>query len=153
MKKILLAAFISASVMACTNEADSSTELNDTTDNAANATGSYTEKEGDVTYRNGKVMVWRDNQWVEAENDVEVNGMTVRKTGVIVRDGEEVEMEEGEVVGPDDRYFDEAGNAIQDGWDGLKKGAHEAKEGVKKGYNEAKDEVKEVFDGKERDNN
>jgi hypothetical protein len=152
MKKMLFIAGIATCMFACTNETKDSTtgvkpdSANNTTNNTANVPATYTSSEGDVSYRNGKVMVWRNNQWVVADNDVTLdNGIIVRRNGRLVRDNEEIEFEDGIIVDKSGRFFDKTGNAIEDGWDGIKKGAKEAKEGVKKGAKEVKEEVKDVF--------
>lgn len=150
MKKIFLMTGMAACLFACNNETqDSITTVK--TDSATNTgkttTVVYTPTEGDVTYKNGTLMVWRSNSWVEADADVTLdNGIVVRRDGKIVRDEEEVEFEDGIVVDKSGRFFDKAGNIIEDGWEGVKKGAKEAKEGAEKGFNEAKEEVKDVFD-------
>jgi hypothetical protein len=150
MKKMLLLVGLAACVVACTNETDSATTTTttrtDTSNNTAATTTTYTATEGDVTYRNGRVQVWRNNSWVDSDQDVTLdNGVVVRRNGRAVRNNEEVELEDGMVVNKSGRFFDKAGNVIEDGWDGVKKGANEAKEGVKKGFNEAKEEVKDVL--------
>jgi len=150
MKKMFFIAGIATCMFACTNETKDSTttvkpdSATNTTNNTANKPTTYTSSEGDVSYRNGKVMVWRNNEWVVADNDVTLdNGIVVRRNGRLVRDNEEVEFEDGVVVDKSGRFFDKAGNVIEDGWDGVKKGAKEAKEGVKKGANEVKDVFKD----------
>jgi hypothetical protein len=96
-------------------------------------------------------LVWKNNDWVAADNDVTLdNGIVVRRNGRVVRDKEEVELEDGVVVNRSGRFFDKAGNVIEDGWDGVKKGAKEAKDGIKKGANEVKEEVKDVFNNDDR---
>jgi hypothetical protein len=150
MKKMFLLAGLTASLFACTNETGSTTTTTtkvDSSNNAATTTTTYTSSEGDVTYRNGKVLVWRNNNWVDADNDVTLDdGTVVRKNGKVVRNDEERDMEDGVVIDKTGRFFDKAGNTIEDGWNGLKKG-------VKKGYNETKEEVKDVLDKDEKDKN
>jgi hypothetical protein len=151
MKKMLLVVGIATSVFACTNETDSTTTTTttrvDSANNTATSTTTYRASDGDVTYRNGKVLVWRNNDWVDADNDVTLNdGTVVRKDGKAVRNNEERDLEDGVVIDKTGRFFDKAGNTIEDGWQGLKKG-------VKKGYNETKEEVKDVLDKDEKQNN
>ena len=50
------------------------------------------------------------------------NGITVRRNGRVVRDGNEIELAEGEVVTRTGNFFDRAGNAIEKGWDKTKHG-------------------------------
>lgn len=160
MKKILLMAGLTAGILSCSNDTTKSDttigdSANNTSTNAANATTTYTSTEGDVSYRDGRVMVWRNNAWVDADNDMTLDdGTVVRKNGRIVRNGEERELEDGAVVTKTGRFFDKAGNAIENGWEGLKKGTKEAAEEVKDGFNKAKDGVKDaVNDNDKKDNN
>jgi len=157
MKKVFLMTAIAATCFACSNDANNSAATKDsaanssnsTSTNAANApgTGTYNASEGDVTYRDGRVRVWRNNEWVDSDNDVTLDdGVVIRRNGRAVRNGEEVELEDGTVVNKSGRFFDRAGNAIENGWDGLKKG-------VKKGYNEVKEEVKDATNNNENKNN
>ncbi len=140
MKKLIMAAGLTAFLFSCNDEkTDSATTVTDSTTNTTTNTTANTAKraqaEGDVTYRGGKVMVWKNNAWVEADADVKMEkGYVVRKNGRIVRDGEEYEFKEGVVVSREGDFFDDAGDAIQDGWDG-----------VKKGWKNVKEEVKDVF--------
>jgi hypothetical protein len=61
----------------------------------------------------------------------------VRKNGEVKKGDDVVVLKDGEVVDRSGRFFDNAGNAIEDAWDATKKG-------VKK----AGQEVKEVFSNK-----
>ena len=139
MKKIFLAAGI-AFLLSCNDEKkDSETKTETTTSKT------YTESEGDVSYRGGKVMVYRNNAWVEADDDITLeNGIVVRRTGRVAKDNEVYELEDGVVVTKTGNFFDKAGNAIEDGW-----------EGVKKGFKNVKEEVKDVLtpDSKEKNPN
>ena len=156
MKKFLLLAGMSAFIFACNDTTTSTNVENDSTDHAAaseNRVGDrYTESDGDVSYRNGKVVVWRNGEWVESNEDVTLdNGVVVRRTGRVERNGEVVELEDGEVVTRTGRFFDKAGNAIEDAWDATKKGARKAGDAIEKGANKVGDEVKDVFDN-DKDN-
>jgi hypothetical protein len=126
MKKILVAAGI-LFLAACNNEkSDANTTETTTTQRT------YTASEGDVSYRDGKVVVYRNNAWVDADNDVTVdNGIIVRRNGRVVKDNEEYELEEGVVVTKTGDFWDKAGNAIEDGWEGIKRAFRKVKEEVK----------------------
>ena len=103
MKKIIGLAFVAAALVACSdNQADNATlESGDTMssptvtsepamDNTADTssvttsttTTTYTPGEGDVTYRDKKVRVRRNNDWVDADKDVTLDDGTV-----VYRDG------------------------------------------------------------------
>lgn len=160
MKKIFLMAGLAAGILSCSNDTTQSNTAGDsasnTSTNAANApaTTTYTAAEGDVSYRDGRVVVWRNNAWVDADNDMTLDdGTVVRRNGRVVRNGEERELEDGVVVTKTGRFFDKAGNAIENGWEGLKKGAGEAAEGVKEGFNKAKEGVKDAVTDDDKKNN
>ncbi len=127
MKSILVAAGVLL-LCSCNDEnKDSTTTQETTTTNTA-----YSAGEGDVSYRGGKVVVYRNGAWVDADNDVTLdNGIIVRRTGRVVKDNEEYELEEGVVVTKRGDFWDKAGNAIEDGWEGVKRGFRKVKEEVK----------------------
>jgi hypothetical protein len=133
MKKIFVLVVSAASLIACNNDGtDTTTTIkSDTASNSATAY-SYTPAEGDVSYRNGKVVVWRDNDWVIADDDVTLDdGIVVRKNGEVRRGDDVIVLKDGEVVDRSGRFFDKAGNAIENGWDAAKKGVKKAGEEVK----------------------
>lgn len=146
MKKFLTIALAAVTLAACENATDTAstedtvtTTTTTTSDNAA-----YAPAEGDVTRRDGKVMVMRNGEWVEADRDVELdNGVIVYKDGRVVRDGNEVELEDGEVVNKTGDFFDRSGRAIENAW-------KDAKEGVKEAGRDVKDAVKDA--GRKIDN-
>lgn len=147
MKKYLLSAAVAAFLFACNNSADTKTAGKDSLDGTnvnPPAVAVYAPVEGDVRYKGGEVQVWKNGAWVKADADVTIDdGITVRRNGRVVRDGDEYEIEDGAVVTKTGRFIDKAGNAIEDGWNG-----------VKKGWKNAKEEVKDVFkdDKKKKDN-
>ena len=148
MKKLFVLSIVGATVLISCNsenkETTSTTINSDTTENAAaSSTTTYAPGEGDVSYRNGKVVVWRNNDWVETDEDVTLNdGVVVRKNGEVKRGDDIVKLEEGETVDRSGRFFDKAGNAIEDAWDATKKGVKKAGE-----------EVKDVFTDDDKKNN
>jgi len=128
MKKILVIAGIGF-LLSCNNEKKDSAA---TTETETTTSTTYTASEGDVTYKGGKVLVYRNNSWVDADGDITVdNGIVVRRTGRVVKDNDEYELEEGVVVTRTGNFFDRAGNTIEDGWEGVKKGFRKVKEEVK----------------------
>lgn len=150
MKKIIAMAFAAVSLAACNDgEADNTvvdtdtttTTTTTTTDNAA----AYTPAEGDVTYREKKVMVYRNGQWVETEEDVRLeNGVVVSREGKVTRDGKEIELEEGEVVNRTGNFFDKTGRAIENAWDTVKVDIKDAGQAVEKGAKKVGKEVKDA---------
>src|SRR5687767_14266912 len=134
MKKIFAIAIVAGSFTACNDSnTDQSSVGTDTTSTTTTTTTTtqYTPSEGDVSYRNGKVVVWKNNDWVEAEEDVTLsNGVVVRKNGEVRRGDDVVVLKDGEVVDKSGNFFDKTGNAIEDAWDATKKGAKKAGEAV-----------------------
>jgi hypothetical protein len=152
MKKIIGLAFVAASLAACSdNQADNATlESGDTissptvtTEPAMDNTGdtssvttnstttTYTPAEGDVTYREKKVRVMRNSQWVDADKDVTLdNGTVVYRDGRVKREDREIRLNEGEVVTRTGNFFDKTGRAIENAWDATKDGAKKAGKAV-----------------------
>ena len=84
MKKIIAMAFAGLSLAACNNDADTASVETDTTTTTTTTTTTYTPVDGDVTYRENKVMVMRNGEWVEADDDVTLdNGVVVYRTGKV----------------------------------------------------------------------
>ncbi|MEJ7912646.1 MAG: hypothetical protein WKF70_05785, partial [Chitinophagaceae bacterium] len=82
--------------------------------------------------------------------------------GEVRRNKEVVTLREGEVVTRTGNFFDEAGNAIEDGWDATKRGAVKAGDAIERGAEKAGnaiekgarkvgEETKDVFDGNRKD--
>lgn len=115
-----------------TDYADTASMMtNSTTDN----TVTYSPSEGDIAYKDGKVMVWKNNAYVVSEKDVTLDdGIVVKRNGNVSRNGKVVRLEEGETMSRTGRFFDRTGKAIEDGWDATKRG-------VKKATNKLKDAV------------
>ncbi len=102
----------------------------------------YSPAEGDATYRNGKLMVWKGNDWTEAEGDVTMqNGVVVTRKGEARRNNDVVVLDDGEVVNRSGNFFDKTGNAISDGWDATKKGVKKAGKAVGKAAEKTKEAI------------
>ncbi|MEO6129252.1 MAG: DUF6799 domain-containing protein [Ferruginibacter sp.] len=158
MKKIIAAGIICLAFTACTdsaktNDVTTTTTTTDTTsimdpkvDTVATAVV-YTPAEGDVIFRNGKVLVWHSNAYVVTDKDVTLeSGVVVKPNGEVVRDDETVTLNDGEAVSATGRFFNKAGNVIEDGWQGAKKGVKKAGEGIKKAAKKTGEAVKSVVD-------
>jgi predicted small secreted protein len=129
MKKILGMMAAVFTLAACNDGTDNATvETRDTTTmTTTNTASAYSASEGDVTYRNNKVLVMRNGEWVETNEDVTLdNGVVVKPNGRVVRNNEEIEMEDGEVVTRTGNFFDRTGQAIEDAWDATKRGVKKA---------------------------
>ena len=130
MKKILVVPAI-AFLASCNNE-----KADTTTNETTTTTKTYEPGEGDVSYRDGRLVVYRNNAWVDADADVTLdNGIVVRRTGRVVKDNEEYELEDGVVVTKEGDFWDKAGNAIEDGWEGIKKAFRKVEAEVKDAVN------------------
>src|SRR3954469_15639555 len=95
MKKVLALAFAGLSLAACNDNrtdnstVDSATRMDtssanmdtgmsvDTSHNTAVTSSAYSPSEGDVTYRERKVRVYRSGAWVDADKDVTLDDGTV----------------------------------------------------------------------------
>lgn len=153
MKKIAMIAGAFAFFTAC----DSAERTETTIENADSATNSavvteqttrtYSPADGDVTYRGGKVMVYRNNDWVEADEDVTLEGgVVVKRNGEVVRDGKTVKLEEGESIDRSGNFWNSVGDAIEDGWDATKEGAKDAGQAIKKGAQEVGGAIESAVD-------
>jgi hypothetical protein len=125
MKNVILVTMV-AVMLSCNTKTETTTK----TDTSANA--AYAPSEGDVTKRNGEVMVWHDGEWKAADNDVHLDGgVVVNRKGEVTRDDKIIVLDDGEVVDKSGRFFDKAGNAVDDAWDATKKGMKKAGEEIK----------------------
>ncbi len=161
MKKFFVLAGMAAILTACNNDGSSDNTVNndslrqDSINQANSASSNYQAAEGDVSYRNGKLVVWRNNAWVDNDADVTLdNDVVVRRSGRVERNGDTVELEDGEVVTKTGRFFDRAGNAIEDAWDATKRGAKKVGSTIEKGADKAAGEVKDALkdDDKKKNN-
>lgn len=153
MKKIIAAGMVCLAFTACTNSTktneviatDTSATVMEPKGDAVVTTVVYTPAEGDVIYRDGKVMVWHSNAYVVTNKDVKLdNGLVVKPNGDVVREDETVTLDDGEAVSATGRFFNKAGNVIEDGWKGAKKGVKKAGEGIKKAAKETGEAVKSI---------
>jgi hypothetical protein len=115
--------------------------------NNTNTSNAYAPAEGDVTRRDGKVMVMRNGQWVAADKDVNMdNGVVVRRNGRVTREGKEIELEDGEVVNRTGNFFDRTGRTLEKGWDRTKEGAKEMGKDIRDATRKAGDKVEDAVD-------
>jgi hypothetical protein len=160
MKKILGLAIVSMAIFAC-NDTQSPSINEDTRDTStvietpppATTETVYVPAEGDYTYREKKVMVMKNGEWVEVDKEVRLdNGTVIEKNGTVKRDGKEVKLEEGTVVNKEGNFFDKTGHAIENAWeatkDGVKKAGNEIEKGAEKVGDEAHDATHDDYDEK-----
>ena len=156
MKRILVFALAASSMAACNDQKSTETTTTvssdtamivtpDVTSSTTTTTTAYTPAEGDIMYRDGKVMVWRNNDYVLADKDVNLDdNIVVRKNGEVTRNGVVVRLEDGQAVTKTGRFFNKAGEAIDDAWDATKAGVKKAANAVGKGAKNVGEEVKEA---------
>ena len=155
MKKIILMALVAGSFAACNDEKKTEvtttatdTSMTVTPDETVSITTTasvYAPAEGDIIYRGGKVMVWRNGMYVASDNDVTLdNGIVVNRNGQATRNGVVVTMEDGETVTRSGRWYNKAGEGIDDAWDATKKGVRKAANAVEKGAKKVGEEIKDV---------
>lgn len=140
-----------------TGNAGTGTSSTTTTTTSTSSSQAYAPAEGDVTRRSGKVMVYHNSNWVSADRDMNGdNGVTISRSGTVTRDGQTVEIQEGETVNRSGSFFDKAGNAISNAWDKTKEVGkdvgHGAKEVGKEVGHAAKKVGSKVKDAVDKDN-
>ena len=153
MKNVMAIVLLAASISACNTQETKTTTVDEGIDTTVAVTPvtpsttsvTYTPADGDVRYTNGKVVVWRNNDWVESDKDVTLeNGIVVRRNGEVKRNDDVIVLEDGQTVTRSGNFFDKAGNAIEDGWDATKKGVGKAADATKKGVTKAGEAVKKA---------
>jgi hypothetical protein len=145
MKKFIAMSLVALSLAACNDESKSSTTSDTAVTTTANpdttsattttttttSNSSYTASEGDVSYRNKKLMVYRNGEWVESKEDAHLdNGLVIYRNGRATRDGKEIHLEDSVVVDHSGKFFDRTGNAIDNAWDKTKEGVKDAGKAV-----------------------
>lgn len=137
MKQIIALAFAGLLLAAC-NDTATKTETVETSDTVApvtttttTTTSNYTASEGDISRRNGKVMVMHNGEWVEADAEVKLdNGVVIYRDGRVVNADKEMELQEGEIISKTGAFFDRTGNAIENAWDDTRRGVKKAGKAV-----------------------
>lgn len=149
MKKIFALAFIAVGFAACNNQADNKENADTMTmavvTDTLPAKPVITYNEGDVSRRDGKVVVYKNGQWAPIEKDVTLeDGTTVTVKGEArSKDGKVYVIEDGYYVTRAGRFFDRTGAAIENAWDKTKEGVKNAAEATKDGVQKAGEAIKE----------
>lgn len=156
MKKILALAFASTWFLACTDTEttdiesdtrDTSTAIGNPPDNA----GTYTPADGDVQYRDDKVHVMRNGQWVVTDDDITLDdGSVVERDGRVRKDDKEIELEEGETVDKTGTFFDRTGRAMENAWADAKEGVRKAGDKIERGAEKAGDKIDNATDDNDK---
>lgn len=155
MKKLFALAFIAVGFAACNNDANDkdgvdTLAVNTTTNETNNVVvqpqqPAITYTEGDVSRRDGKVVVYKGGQWAPVEKDVVLeDGTVVNVKGEAKnKEGKVYVMEDGYYVTKAGRFFDRTGAAINNAWEATKNGVENAAQATKEGINKAADAVKD----------
>jgi hypothetical protein len=138
MKKTILISCLALAFAACVNPGTTKNESApqaDTTDKSTLSVTPYTPTQGDVTFRDKQLLIYKDDKWVATDKVQTMgNGIIVYTNGT-VKNGELTDtLAQGEIVSHSGDLYDKAGNAIHDAWSA-------AKEGVNKAGDAAKDEI------------
>jgi hypothetical protein len=151
MKKYALIAISCLAFAACANRDkenpnDTSTVTTTTT---TEETIAYKPVDGDMMYSNGKLMVMRNGTWVEADDDVKVEGgIVVYRNGHVTREDKTVVLSDGEIVDHSGNILDRTGRAIDNAWQDTKQGVKEVGREARNAAKEVGQEAKEAVDGK-----
>lgn len=147
MKKIFLAVSVAALFTACNSQGsqtDATTTNTDTTDRSMMSTTAYTPTEGDATFKDQDLMVYKGDKWVATDKEMTMGNGVIVYTNGTVKNGEITDtLAEGEIVSHTGDLYDKAGNAIHDAWDATKKGVNDAGDAVEEGAKKAGDAAKE----------
>lgn len=156
MKRMIAVAMAALALGACNSTSTETTDKDTvvasdtvaTMPTEAQTTTSYNPAEGDVTYRNSKVMVWQNGDWVESEKDVTLDdGVVVYRNGKVKKADRVVVLDDGEVVTKTGNFFDKTGRAIENAWEATKEGVEDAADAVKKAGKKVGEKAKDVVDG------
>ncbi|RYZ22438.1 MAG: hypothetical protein EOO16_09130 [Chitinophagaceae bacterium] len=124
-----------------------------TTTTSTSSSNAYAPSEGDVSRSNGKVVVYRNGQWTSTTSDVRLdNGATVNSNGRITYNGQDRDLEEGEHVTKAGRFFDKAGNGIENAWDATKSGVKKGAKAVGNAAEKVGSKVKDAVTNDNKDN-
>ncbi|MBX3253820.1 MAG: hypothetical protein KF862_06730 [Chitinophagaceae bacterium] len=156
MKKMFFIAATAVVLAACDSNGSEETTGTDVTltpaetgkENVADKV-TYVAEDGDVMWKDGKLLVYKDGNWSVAEKDITLNdGTTISLKGDVTKEGKTITIKEGESVKKTGEFFDKAGDAISNAWDaakeGVKDGANAVKEGVTDAANAVKEEAKDA---------
>jgi hypothetical protein len=158
MKKMFLLAFASVWMIACNENNPDSINKDTRTDSViateppVTSVDAYAPREGDVTYREHKLMIMKNGEWVESDKDVTMNnGVVVHRSGKASKDNKDVDVEEGVVVDKNGNFFDKAGHAIDNAWESTKHGVKKAGNEIEKGAKKVKEKTKDALHDDDND--
>ena len=108
-------------------------------------TTSFTATEGDITKKDGVVLVYKNGNWVAVDNDINLgNGISVSKSGEVKKDGKTITIDDGAFINKAGAFFDKTGTAISNAWDNAKNAANNVAGDVKQEAGKAIDAIQEA---------
>lgn len=156
MKKIFGILLISGSIIACDDARNNNNSIgspgNAEATDETKASPAYVAEDGDIMYKDGKILVRKDGDWKERDTKVTLdNGAVVYTDGLVVKDEKEIKLQEGEVISEEGDVFDKAGNKIEAAWKDVKEGVKDAGNEIEKGAKKAGDKVDDAVDHDDHD--
>ena len=133
--------------------------------------GTYTAADGDITKKDGVVMVHKNGSWVALDKEISLgNGITVSTSGEVNKDGKLILLDDGGFINKAGDFFDKTGATISNVWDKAKdaaahisgnvtqeaakavdaiqqaapKSVEAAKDGLQKGLDKVKEEAQKI---------
>lgn len=156
MKKLFVLAAMAAGFASCGNNATTTeaepskveTEVTTPDPGTGNETTEvttiYKAADGDITLKEGKLMVYKNGDWIVAEKDITLDdGTVVTVKGDATKDGKTVTIKEGESVSKVGQFFDKTGKAVSNAWDATKEGVKDAGKAVREKAEQAGEAIKE----------
>ncbi len=142
MKKILAIALFATVFTACNNEAEN-TKPEDTL-GTKEVTTTYTSADGDLTWKESKLYVYKNGEWVLVDKDITLaDGTIITVNGEVKKGDKTINLKEGEKVTTVGEFIDNTGKKIENAWDATKEGVSDAADKVKEGAKETGEKIKE----------
>lgn len=151
MKKLFLVFLVGGSLIACEERTNRDNSIGSPSDVPAqqenNVTATYVPKNGDVIYKDNKIMVRKDDQWVACDEKITLdNGAVVYTDGLVRKDDKEIKLQDGEIISEEGNVFDKAGQKIESGWKDAKEGIKDAGKEIEKGAKKTGDKIEDAVD-------
>ncbi len=142
MKKILAIALFATVFTACNNEAEN-TKPEDTL-GTKEVTTTYSSADGDLTWKESKLYVYKNGEWVLVDKDITLaDGTVITVKGEVKKGDKTIQLKEGEKVTTVGEFIDNTGKKIDNAWEKTKEGVSNAAENVKEGAKETGEKIKE----------
>jgi predicted small secreted protein len=143
MKKILAIALFATVFTACNNEAENKTTPEDTL-SKKEVTTTYTSADGDLNWKESKLYIYKNGEWVLVEKDITLaDGTVITVNGEVKKGNKVIQLKEGEKVNTVGEFIDNTGKKIENAWDATKEGVSNAADKVKEGAKETGEKIKD----------